>query len=179
MIAFVYSCPLIRESLNVNYMCTARDHFGGSIQLFKMTICYDQGCNDIGVVIATKWRYYLLCLQQYISALGPVLPKSLTRAFSSNSDWCPSSLSEICKNVIEIFWDEVSMVRNTCTVKNGKSWCLAVICRKRSAFDVQFHLIVVSIFLKTCVKDHGDSSSRLLERGVWLVCIEALLLAVL
>ena len=28
---------------------------------------------------------------------------------------------------------------------------------------MQFHLIVVSIFLKTCVKDHGDTSSRLLE----------------
>ena len=68
------------------------------------------------------------------------------------------------------------MVRNT--VKNGQSWCSAVICRKRSAFDMQFHLIVVSIFLKTCVKDHGDSSSRLLERRVLLVCIEALLLAV-
>ena len=40
------------------------------------------------------------------------------------------------------------------------------------------HLIEVSIFLKTCVKDHGDSSSRLLERRVSLVCIEALLLAV-
>ena len=68
------------------------------------------------------------------------------------------------------------MVRNT--VKNGRSWCSAVICRKRSAFDMQFHLIVVSIFLKTCVKDQGDGSSRLLERRVRLVCIEALLLAV-
>ena len=65
------------------------------------------------------------------------------------------------------------MVRNT--VKNGQSWCSAVICRKRSAFDMQFHLIVVSIFLK----DHGDSSSRLLERRISLLCIEALLLAVL
>ena len=37
---------------------------------------------------------------------------------------------------------------------------------------------VVSIFLKTCVKDHGGSSSRLLERRVLLVCIEALFLAV-
>ena len=60
-------------------------HLGGSIQSFKMTICYDQGCNDIGVVIATKWRYYLFYLQQYISALGPVLPKSFTRVFSSNT----------------------------------------------------------------------------------------------
>ena len=47
------------------------------------------------------------------------------------------------------------MVRNT--IENGQSWYLVVICRKRSAFDMQFHLIVVSIFLKTCVKDHGDS----------------------
>ena len=45
-------------------------------------------------------------------------------------------------------------------LKKGKSLCLAVICRKRSAFEMQFHLKVVSIFLK----DHGDSSSRLLER---------------
>ena len=34
------------------------------------------------------------------------------------------------------------MVRNT--VKNGQSWCSAVICSKRSAFDMQFHLIVVT-----------------------------------
>ena len=58
------------------------------------------------------------------------------------------------------------MVRNT--VKNGQSLCSAVICRKRSAFDIliQFHLIEVSIFMKTCVKDHGDSSSRLVERRI-------------
>ena len=32
-----------------------------------------------------QWRYFLFCLQQYISALGTVLPKSFTGAFSSNS----------------------------------------------------------------------------------------------
>ena len=52
------------------------------------------------------------------------------------------------------------------TVKNGQSWCSAVICRKRSAFDMQFRLIVVSIFLKTGVEDQADSSSRLLERRI-------------
>ena len=57
------------------------------------------------------------------------------------------------------------------TVKNGQSWCLAVICRKRNAFGMQFHLTVISIFFKTCVKDHRDSSSRLLKRRVWLLCI--------
>ena len=49
----------------------------------------------------------------------------------------------------------------------------------RSAFDVLFHRKVVAIFLKTCVEDHGDSSSRLQERWTWLVFIEALLLKVL
>ena len=42
-------------------------------------------CNDIGVATATKLRYYLFYLQQYFSALGTVLPKSFTEAFSSNS----------------------------------------------------------------------------------------------
>ena len=50
-----------------------------------MKICCDQDCNDIGIVIETKWRYYLFYLQQYISALGTVLPKSFTEAFSSNN----------------------------------------------------------------------------------------------
>ena len=61
---------------------------------------------------------------------------------------CSWSLSEICKSVIETFWEEILMVRNT--VKNGQSWWSTVICTKRRAFDMQFHLIVVSILLKTC-----------------------------
>ena len=47
---------------------------------------------------------------------------------------CSWSLSKICKSVIEIFWDEVFMVRNM--VKNRQSWCLAVICRKWGAFNL-------------------------------------------
>ena len=42
------------------------------------------------------------------------------------------------------------------TVKTEQSWSSAVICRKRGPFETQFHLIVASNFLKTCVKDHGD-----------------------
>ena len=42
------------------------------------------------------------------------------------------------------------MVKNT--VKNGQSWCLAIICHKRSVFDMQFHFIVASIFLKRAWK---------------------------
>ena len=35
----------------------------------------------------------------------------------------------------------------------------AVICRKRSAFEMQFHITEVSMFSKTCVKNHEYLSS--------------------
>ena len=44
---------------------------------------------------------------------------------------------------------------------------------------MQFNLVVAPIFLKTYVQDHGESSSQLLEKRIWLVCMEAPLLAVL
>ena len=94
-------------------------------------------------------------IQQYFSALGTVFPKSSKGAFSSNSRL---DVREICKIVIEIFWDEVFMFRNT--VKNGQSWSLAVIRRKTSAFHMQFHLMVSYIFLKMCVNDRGDRSTE-------------------
>ena len=46
------------------------------------------------------------------------------------------------------------MVRNT--VKNRQSWCSAVICWKRGAFDMKFHLMVVSIFLETPIGRKKD-----------------------
>ena len=39
----------------------------------------------IRVAMTSKGRYYLFYLQNYFSALGAVLPKSFTGAFSSNS----------------------------------------------------------------------------------------------
>ena len=39
---------------------------------------------------------------------------------------CSWSLSEICKSVIEIFWDEVFMVRNTVKMDNIVVWPLSV-----------------------------------------------------
>ena len=131
-----------------------------------MKIYYHQGCNDIGVVIATKWRFYLFYLKQYFSALGTVLPKSFTGAFSSDSPLDVRGVkAKFVRALSRYFRIKFFMVRNT--VKNGQSWCSAFLCRKRRAFGLQFHLIVGSIFLKTYVKDH-----RLLVR------IQALLLAV-
>ena len=74
-------------SLSINYVAINKDLEKWPPQLYqmKMKICYDQGCNGIGVVIATKWSYYLFYLQQYFSALGTILPKLFTGAFSSNS----------------------------------------------------------------------------------------------
>ena len=59
-----------------------------------------QGCNDIGVIIATKWRHYLFYLQK-----GTVLPKSFTGASGVLSQsfifkWTAVSNNafDICKN---------------------------------------------------------------------------------
>ena len=50
------------------------------------------------------------------------------------------------------------------SLENLGVWPLSV--ENKALLTMQFHLIVVSIFLKTCVKDHGDSFGRLLERSI-------------
>ena len=110
-------------SLRIKYITINNDFEKLPLQLYqiKTKICYDQGCNDIGVDIgATKLRHYLFYLQQYFLVLGAVHPKSFTGEFLSNS--C-LDVREVKKakslSVIEILWNEVFMVRNT--VKNGQS----------------------------------------------------------
>ena len=126
----------------------------------KMKICHHQGCNDIGVAIATKWLHYLFYFSN--DSRDRNLTKLFTGAFFSNTVASMFvKFKQNLKSVIEIFCNEVFIIRNT--VRKGKSLFLAVICRKRSAFDLQSHLIVVLIFLKTCVKDRGESSAWLLE----------------
>ena len=63
---------------------------------------------------------------------------------------------------MKFLWSEISKKMDNLDV-----WPFSVEREElRSAFDMQFHSIVVSIFLKTCVEDHGDSSSRLQERRI-------------
>ena len=50
------------------------------------------------------------------------------------------------------------------SLENLCVWPLSV--ENKALLTMQFHLIGVLIFLKTCVKDHGDSSGRLLERRI-------------
>ena len=50
--------------------------------------------------------------------------------------------------------------------KTGQSWFSAVISTKQDTFEMQLHIIVVSVFQKTCNKDHQDSSSRLLKKKI-------------
>ena len=52
-------------------------------------------------------------------------------------------------------------------------------CKKRSALETQFHLIVVSIFLKTCVEVHEDLALADCKKEGFDYCFEVLLLAVL
>ena len=49
-------------------------------------ICSDQEYNDMGVVIATKGRRYLLYLQLYLSALETLLPKSFKGAVRAKNN---------------------------------------------------------------------------------------------
>ena len=60
------------------------------------------------------------------------------------------------------------------SLENLGVWPLSV--ENKALLTMQFQLIVVSTFLKTCVKDHGDSFGRLLERSICIVCIKGLIL---
>ena len=104
----------------------------------QMKVPFDQGYNDIGVAIATKWRYYLFYLPHF-SAQWELFFKIIYQSFPLQyQPRCSWSLTQIYKIVIEIFWDEVFMVRNTLKIR--QSWCSAIISGKRSAFEVQFYV---------------------------------------
>ena len=75
------------------------------------------------------------------------------RFFLQQPPWCSRSLSEISKNVIEVFWDDIFMVRNT--IKTGQPCCSAVICRKLSALETQFHLMEIAVV--DCSKQGFDN----------------------
>ena len=47
-------------SLSINYVAIGKDlkKLPPQVCWIKMKTCYDQGCNEIGVVIATKLRHY-------------------------------------------------------------------------------------------------------------------------
>ena len=134
--------------------------------------------NEIGVVISNKMTLLPILLAAIYLGAGNYSSKIVYESFFlQQRPRYSSGLREICKSFIEIFWGHVFTVKNI--VKNGQSWCLAIIWRKERVFDMQILPHSSFNLFKTCVKDHEDSSSRLLERRIWLVCIEALLLAVL
>ena len=90
-----------------------------------MKVCHDQETNDIGVVIATKWRHCIFYLQQYFSALGTVLTKSFTEAFSSNSRL---DVREVKTETVRVLLGYFGMKFYRYKYgKNWKSWWLAVI----------------------------------------------------
>ena len=62
---------------------------------------------------------------------------------------------------MKIFWDEVFVVRNSVFSIQYS----AVIFRKRSDFEMQFCLIVLSFTFKRVSKDNGDGSIRSQEKG--------------
>ena len=64
---------------------------------------------------------------------------------------------------MKFLWSEISKKK----MDNLNVWPFSVEREElRSAFGMQFHHIAVSIFLKTCMEDHGHSYSRLQERRI-------------
>ena len=55
------------SSLSINYVAINKHLEYCDHSCIKTKICHYQGCNDIGVVIATKCRHYLLYLQHFFS----------------------------------------------------------------------------------------------------------------
>ena len=144
--SFWGSAPSI-PSLSINYFAINKDLEKLPTQLcwINMKICYDQyylwlrsfHSNEMTPLNTSK--YYV---QPYFSAPETRLPKSFRWAFSSNKSLQALSIYYWLK----FLW-----------LKTGQSWCSAVMWRNWSAFEMQFHPIVVSIFLKTCVKNRGES----------------------
>ena len=102
-------------SLSINYVPMNKDLAKLPPQLYyiKMKICHDQRCNDIGRN-SRKWRHYLFLPAAVFLGTGNCSSKIVHGSFFLQLlPLCSWSLSEICKSVIEIFWDEVLMVRNT------------------------------------------------------------------
>ena len=66
-------------SLSINYVAINK-HLESCI---KMKSCHHQGCNDIGVVIATKWLHYLFYFSN--DSRDGNLTKSFTGAFFANT----------------------------------------------------------------------------------------------
>ena len=68
------------HSFSIDYVAMNKDLEKLPQQLYyiKMKICYDQGLNNVGVVMATKWRHNLFYLQSYFSALYAQTWKVLT-----------------------------------------------------------------------------------------------------
>ena len=99
------------SSLSINYVAINKHLEYCDHSCIKTKICHYQGCNDIGVVIATKWLHYLFYFRND-SRYGN-LTKLFTGAFFSNT--VPSmfvKFKQNLKSVIDISWKEVFIVND-------------------------------------------------------------------
>ena len=73
----------------------------------KMKLCYDQGYNDIGVVIATKWGHGVFNLQLYFWHWELFIQNCSRELFPAITEW---TLSKIYESVIKM--ERSFVVRN-------------------------------------------------------------------
>ena len=126
----IFTCKYFKLSWNTTALSQS-NYRNFACSSIKMKICHHLGCNDIGVVIATKWLPPHCLLYFRNDSRHRNLTKLFIGAFFSNTVASMfMKFKQNLKSVIEIFWNEVFIIRNT--VRKGKSWFLAVICRKRT-----------------------------------------------
>ena len=101
-------------------------------------------CYILCVFLKLSCNCFQFFQQPYFSALGTLLRKLFAGAFSSTvREVNAKSVRALSRCFgMKFLWIEIRYV------KTGQSWCSALICRKWSAFEMQFRLIVVSIFLR-------------------------------
>ena len=138
---------------------------------------------SVGRVTERSIFELVICVKQALKIHNQILESRVTSARSVARVFFVTNSAEIASNALWIVsFKYVVKGYQECRfdVKDGEvfkvlkkigekgcAFCFALIfscyLKKTKRFDMQFHLTVVSTFLKPCLKDHGDSSCRLLE----------------
>ena len=107
-------------SLSINYVAINKglEKLPPQLYQIKMKICYDQCCDDIGVVIATKWRYWLFYLQQYCVVPRPHF-SSRPKRFGSRGP-CENVRPRQESSKVRQKWDNSVAMVNKTSVSNFK-----------------------------------------------------------
>ena len=115
--------------------------------MFELFLSVQQRILCLETVFRRPCQYFWIALKVILSL------SHRYKIFTSDWLWI-----DVCHNAVLV--KSISLWR--------QSWCSAVICSHEAFLKCNSNSSQFQSFFKTCVKDHGDSSSRLLGGGIWL-----------